>query len=139
MKLDDYTWHCEGDFPSDIPDVAGATHIGMLLTWLALNSLLADDCVAEIRTHISAIANKGVTPGQFGLAAFDGKLDMEDLSPKGKEFLFAYYGNYLGDYAQVFEHIGDSIYHVDDSWEAYGLLEPNLDQRFGDFQMGSCP
>ncbi|RML48695.1 DUF7832 domain-containing protein [Pseudomonas avellanae] len=31
MKYDDASWHYNGNFPSDLPDTAGATHIGMFL------------------------------------------------------------------------------------------------------------
>jgi hypothetical protein len=33
MKYDDATWHSGGDFPKDLPAEAGATHIGMFVSW----------------------------------------------------------------------------------------------------------
>ncbi|WP_265102660.1 hypothetical protein [Acinetobacter sp. 'aerobic (ED)'] len=40
MKYDDASWHYGGDFPADLPQEAGATHIGMFLTWMLLQTLL---------------------------------------------------------------------------------------------------
>jgi hypothetical protein len=39
MKYDDASWHYGGDFPKDLDDMAGATHIGMFVAWCLLNGL----------------------------------------------------------------------------------------------------
>src|SRR5688572_23363485 len=32
-KYDDADWHYGGDFPEDVPEQAGATHMGMFVAW----------------------------------------------------------------------------------------------------------
>ena len=39
MKYDDASWHYGGDFPSELSSDAGATHIGMFVTWALLVDL----------------------------------------------------------------------------------------------------
>ncbi len=34
IKYDGVSCHYEGDFPTDLPNDAGATHIGIFLAWM---------------------------------------------------------------------------------------------------------
>jgi len=43
MKYDDASWHYDGDFPDDLPEEAGATHVGMFLAWA-----ITDDLAGEL-------------------------------------------------------------------------------------------
>ena len=55
MKYDDASWHYSGDFPKDLPNEAGSTHIAMYAAWSALNGLASeyhtDECGAEPLWH----------------------------------------------------------------------------------------
>jgi len=42
MKYDDASWHYGGDFPKDLPNEAGATHIAMFVAWCLLNGLAGE-------------------------------------------------------------------------------------------------
>ena len=42
MKYDDASWHYDGNFPADLPDEAGATHIGMFLCWIIMRRMEGD-------------------------------------------------------------------------------------------------
>ncbi len=42
-KFDDASWHSGGDdFPEDLPEDNGATHIGFILTWLFEKGFLVE-------------------------------------------------------------------------------------------------
>ena len=43
MKYDDASWHSEGDFPDDLPEEAGGTHIGMFFAWALLSGMGGDE------------------------------------------------------------------------------------------------
>lgn len=133
MKFDDYTWHSEGEFPSDLPPENGATHIGMIFAWLAERELIAEECISQIKHQLASIRKQEITPGKFALDAFDGKLLSEDLSSLANKFLLSYYADYFSDYSQSFWDEGDTIYHVQDSWETFKVVAAFLTQRFDEF------
>jgi hypothetical protein len=39
MAIDRADWHYGGDFPAELPDENGGTHIGMYLAWIINNHL----------------------------------------------------------------------------------------------------
>ena len=46
-KYDDASWHYGGDFPDDLPEENGATHIGMFLNWCIDNDLISEFQIEE--------------------------------------------------------------------------------------------
>lgn len=137
MKYDDASWHYGGDFPSDLPDAAGATHTGMYLAWALLSGLSGDIHIVDFPDDIPMLQRREVTPGAFFLSSCDGKFTDEDLSDEGNAFTRDYFdlqkGTYLGDYDEVFGHeMPDSpngLYYVADTWSNFEKLRPVLDLR----------
>ena len=43
MKYDDASWHFGGDYPEDLPDENGATHIGMFLAWCIAHNFFSEE------------------------------------------------------------------------------------------------
>lgn len=128
MKFDDASWHYGGDFPKDLPNEAGATHIGLYLAWCLLNKL------GRGFHDLTDLRNRSVTPGIFFIENCDEKFTSEDLSLEGQVFTKQYYGesdSYINDYDSVLgsESI-ESLYHIQDCWENYDKLEKRLTEAF---------
>jgi len=135
MKYDDASWHYGGDFPQDLPNEAGATHIGMFLAWALLTDLggelHVDDCPGEL----AELKAREVTPGQYFIAACDEKLTDEDLSEEGNAFAQSYYdGEYISDYIGVVAKDMDAVYRAEDTWDNFDLLKPVIDKRFEEWR-----
>jgi hypothetical protein len=136
MKYDDASWHYGGDFPSDLPADAGATHIAMFLAWALLHGLAGELHTDDLPETLQQLRQRAITPTEFFLRACDEKFTDEDLSDEGNAFAEHYYksgdkwGNYLDDYAASLGQEGRSLYHVADTWENYDRLAPVIQKRF---------
>ncbi len=137
MKYDDATWHSGGDFPRDLPDEAGATHIGMFVAWALLSGLAGELHTEDFPEGLEALRTRSITPGAFLLAHCDGKFTDEDLTDTGNAFATAYFNlesaGYLNDYENILGASLPSLYHVSDSWHNFDLLKPTLDKRFSEW------
>lgn len=137
MKYDDASWHYGGDFPDDLPVEAGATHIGMFVTWCLLNGLAGSMWIDDFPRELEALRKRMVTPGQFFLQSCDEKFVDEELNEKGNEFAEAYYqGSYFGDYENTLAANLPSCYHVADGWETFDKFSPVIATRFDQWQKG---
>lgn len=138
MKYDDASWHYGGDFPADLAPEAGATHIGMFVTWALLAGLAGEIHLDEGSDGISRLESRAVTPGQFFLEACDEKFTDEDLSDDGNAFAKAYYdlssGAFLADYEETAGGDLPSLYHVPDTWETFDRLKPVFDRRYREWR-----
>lgn len=122
-----------GDFPADLPDEAGATHIGMFVAWAWLTGLANPDIISDIPETLDALNRRTLTPGRLFLSSCDGKFIDEDLSVEGNAFATDYFnspGKYVDDYTELLANELPSAYHVPDTWDSYDRLKPRLDQRF---------
>jgi hypothetical protein len=137
MKYDDASWHYGGEFPSDLPDEAGATHTGMYVAWALLSGFAGDIHIIDYPEDIQRLQERSVTPGAFFLSACDGKFTNEDLTDEGNAFTCWYFafekGQYLVDYEATFGQSlpeePNSLYYVTDSWDSFDKLRPVLDMR----------
>jgi hypothetical protein len=124
-----------GDFPSDLPDSAGATHIGMFLAWMILNGFASEDLMEDGESHVVALRDRSITGGQFLITVLDEKLTDEDFSDEGNAFAVAYYQGldndspYVDDYVDTFSVSTTSIYSVADTWENYDKLAARTSER----------
>lgn len=138
MKFDDASWHSEGDFPADLPPEAGATHIGIFLTWLIRGQHLSDEVFAEAEDDIFAVQAGTMSGAEFLLTWFDGQLGDAVLSRTGADFAMAYYEGaggevtFLSDYAEAFSAVPeiDTLYKVPDTQESYDLVASVISYRF---------
>jgi hypothetical protein len=131
MKYDDASWHYGGDFPTDLPREAGATHIAMFLAWAVLNGLASDYHKVDSTAELAQLRAREVTPGAWFIRTCDEKFTDEDLSDEGNSFATVYYGDggsYLDDYSHTFPN-GSSLYHVEDSWVSFDALAPVIAGR----------
>jgi hypothetical protein len=123
VKYDDASWHYGGDFPQDLPDEAGATHIALFAAWPALHDLAGNIHTVDCQADLECLRRRELTPRNWFISVCDGKLTDQDLNERGNAFAQAYYGiegelrteagSYLSDYDHVFSD-APSFYHVPD-------------------------
>ena len=134
MKYDDASWHYGGDFPKDLPPEAGATHIGMFVSWCVLNGLGGEIHFEEPAPLLPQLQSRSITPGDYFIKACDEKFTDEDLSAEGNAFAAAYFdlqtGDYLGDYERILAEHTPSVYHVPDNWDSFDRLAPAIHERY---------
>jgi len=130
----EWPWHYGGNFPKDLPDEAGATHIGMFVVWALLSGLAGDIHVRDFPDTIPNLRSHSLTPGKFFLEMCDGKFTDEDLTEEGNAFALAYFdfekGSYLRDYEATLGKNVTTLYHVEDTWTNFDRLKIVLEQRF---------
>ena len=127
MKYDDASWHYGGDFPSELENDAGATHIGMFVACFLLNDLAGEIHSEEFPEALEQLKKHQKTPGQWFIENCDEKFTDEDLSEEGNKFASFYYASenapYLDDYEEAIGTELESLYFAPDSWELYERLE----------------
>ncbi len=150
-KYDDASWHYEGDYPEDLSQKNGATHIGMFLTWCIDNDLISEELLEDTDKETQQVRNRKMTGADFLIKCCDEKLLDEDLNERGNEFAKDYYDNdtafggkyssYIDDYAQTFDKQTEddgfeyeSIYHIKDTFENYNILKPIIDRRYNEWK-----
>jgi hypothetical protein len=131
VKYDDASWHYGGDFPKELPEQNGATHIGMFLAWIIEYDLVSDELRDDAGADIARVKRRKMTGAQFLMAVCDEKLSSLDLSTEGNRFAKAYFmKKYMEDYADLFEAKLASLYELPDTWENYDRLRPVIERRY---------
>jgi len=139
MKYDDASWHYGGDFPSDLPQGAGSTHIAMFLAWAASRGLISALHIEEAPLELAQLAVRSITPVQWFTTICDEKLTAGDLDDRGNLFARAYYANDEGIHAEegsyIIDYIGlfsdfESPYEVPDTWTTFDAIARVIDRRF---------
>jgi len=141
MKYDDASWHYGGDFPQDLPDEAGATHIAMFVAWCVLNGMAGALHLEDFADDAERLRARACTPGTWFMNVCDGKFTDEDVNEEGNAFAASYYAydgsnpsRYVSDYERVLGAGLPSLYHVPDTWTSYDLLAPVIVRRFEAFK-----
>jgi hypothetical protein len=130
MSIDRADWHYGGDYPDDLPDVNGGTHIGMFIAWLILNRHESEDLRDSAQSGIDAVRARTMTGRTFLFEFCDEKFTDDMLSDGIAEFVADYYReDYVADYEEMFED-ADSLYHVEDTWANYERIAPLIDTAF---------
>lgn len=131
MAIDRMDWHYGGDFPEDLPDENGGTHIGMFLAWIINNNLEGDLYKEELAEALEDVRKRKITGREFLIDECDEKFWEEDLSEVGFEFTESYYDSqYHEDFEETLAENLPSVYHVEDTWENYDKIAQVIDKRF---------
>lgn len=139
MKYDDASWHYGADnFPENLPEEAGGTHIGMYVAWAMLSGLGSAEMEEDSPELLERLRVRDITPGAFFMAACDGKFIDDDLNETGQQFTEEYFeeepSEYLEDYGELFGDDVESLYEIADSWANYDRLKLVLDQRLAEWK-----
>jgi hypothetical protein len=133
IVFDKAKWHFEGDFPSDLSTDQAFVHTGMFVGWIIDAELYNEDFADDFENEIRRFKSRKLTgPGVYRSA--DGVFAEDMLSKEGLAFAQAYFdfdkGRYLEDYEKMLVAGLPSMYHVQDSWDNYDRLKPQIDKRF---------
>lgn len=144
-KYDDASWHYEGTYPSDLPNSAASTHIGMFVAWLLLHGHASEEAIEDIEADIARLQDRSTTPGDFLVKVMDEKFDSDDFSDAGNAFAVAYYQGddgasvYFDDVIEIGGYDGEDVYRIANTWETYDALASRIEQRFRDWVMQGRP
>jgi hypothetical protein len=132
MKYDDASWHFEAsDFPRELPQSAGATHIGIYVAWVIFNGLASDDFQNDFANQIQDLKARQITPGDFVWRFMEGKFSDNDLSDDGKSFTDSYYvAGYLKDFGSKIKENLVSEYMAPDTWDTYQRVSADIDHAY---------
>jgi hypothetical protein len=133
-SIDRADWHYGAEnFPADLPEENGATHIGFFVRWAIGRGLLADDeAPAEA---IEAVRAGKLSGRDFLLEHLDGKLWSSMLTEEGQAFAEAHYSDdYLEQVHRVLSKGLESSYHADDSDKNYRKMAVVLDRYWARFK-----
>jgi hypothetical protein len=141
-SIDRMDWHYGGDFPRNLPQENGGTHIGMFLTWIIENDLIGELHRDDSQEAIQKVINRQITGRDFLVEQCDEKLWEDDLNEEGYAFTQHYYRfesldgkkSYIEDYLDTLGDNAESIYEVENSWSNYDMLKPIIDKRYKEWQ-----
>lgn len=135
-SIDRMDWHYGGDFPENLPQENGGTHIGMFLTWIIENDLIGELHREDSQESIQKVINHQMTGRDFLIEQCDEKLWEDDLNEEGLLFTRHYYESdmYIQDYSELLATEVESIYEVENSWDNYQKLKPIIDNRYSEWK-----
>jgi len=137
-KYDDAVWHYGGNFPADLPNVAGATHIGMFVASCILQGMVGEIHEVEFPENLQRLRDREITPGRWIIEACDEKFTQEELNEEGNAFAMDYYyatgALYLADYEQTLCAGLETTYHVPDTWESFDKINPVIRERLAQWR-----
>lgn len=140
MSIDRYDWHSGAkNFPKDLPEESGATHIGMFLAWAWLSGLKPSYYMFDEydEKQYKEFRKRSSTPGKIFLGYCEGKLFYDSFNEEGQAFVRYYYaegGDFFEDYCDTFGAYDENIYYVPDNWSTYDKLKPILDRRLKEWR-----
>lgn len=136
LAYDKVDWHFGGDYPKDLPEENGGTHIGMFLAWAIHRGLEGELLRLEAAVEVEAVRNRQMTGRTFLFEVCDGKFWEDDLNAEGNDFAKTYYEShiYFNDYDQCVGKDLLSLYHVEDSWKNFDCISVVIDKRFAHWQ-----
>lgn len=133
MKYDDASWHYGGNYPTDLPEQAGATHIAMFVAWALHHGFAGEVHHEDFADELEALIARRLTPRAHFLLVCDEKFSDQDLNDEGNAFAQHYYQGdnsiYYQDLDALFSHL-PSIYHMPDTWKTFETIRARIDKRF---------
>jgi hypothetical protein len=140
--FDKAKWHFVGDFPDDLDDYQGYEHTRMFVGWIIDNDLLSVEFAAELKKEIRRFKARKLTGSKI-YELVDGVFVDDMLNPEGLAFTQDYFdfdnGKYLADYEKLICADLTTLYHLQDTWENYDLLKPQIDKRFAAWKKKRTP
>jgi hypothetical protein len=136
MKFNHASWHYEGGFLSDVPEEAGAIHLGRFYSWALVCGLGGELHALDRPEQLEEPQSPSITPVALFTSVCDSKLTDEDLSQEGNTFASECYTLQNGNSLAYSETTSDgkppSIYPIADSCENFDRIKPAFDWRFAE-------
>lgn len=127
--IDRADWHSGADnFPDDVPEENGATHIGMFVRWACVRGFFVDE--ASPPEAIEAVRAGTMSGRDLLLEHCDGMLWPSMLTDECAAFAAAHWSGFIEDYAGLPTRGGDTAYHIEDTAENYEIVAGALDERW---------
>lgn len=124
--IDRADWHYDADnFPDDVPEENGATHIGMFVRWAIGRGFFIDDATPP--EAIEAVRAGTMSGRDLVLEHLDGKLWPSMLTDECAAFAEAHWSDFIDEFASLPTEAGDTVYHVEDTDENYNTVAAALD------------
>lgn len=136
-SIDKADWHSGADdFPDDVPEENGATHIGWFVRWaIGRGFFVANDGTPA--EAIDAVRDGTMSGRDLVLNHLDGKLWPGDLNDEGQAFAEAHYNGYLNDAGRLLIPDLESVYYAEDNDANYRMMAAALDERWSHFKAGA--
>lgn len=133
--FDKAKWHYEGDFPQELNVFQAYVPTGMFVAWVIKNDLSSKRSRKEDALDIELVKRDEMTGAQFFRKNWDGVLTSNELSDEAdafaREYLNIHNDVYTAtDFAEVLAAGLPTIYHVQDTIENYGIIEPVISERY---------
>lgn len=131
-------WYFDSVQKYSLPQEQAYIHGGMFLAWMIEAGLHSEFFAEEMPDSVKEITSRKRTGPKILEEDWDGGLDAEMFDDSGNAFARWYYEGDSPSYNADFEDVlcGElpSNFHVEDTWENYGLLKACIDQRFKEWQ-----
>ena len=69
MAYDRMDWHYGGQFPQDLPNEAGGTHIGMYMAWAFSRGMASDELREDAADELALLPQRRRSPWPSGVHA----------------------------------------------------------------------
>lgn len=103
--------------------------LGVYLAWCANLDLLSDEVKQHFAGEVVRLRMRDLKPVEFLIKVTAGSLRNEHLNEAGLEFTERCYAGYIDDYAAALNIEVSSVYDVEDSWENYDRVAPELTRQ----------
>jgi hypothetical protein len=134
-------YHCDGNYPEDLPDEQAFVHTGIFLGWILDHELYDPAFWQDAAGYIVSFKAREMTGAQVYAYACDGVLLDEMLNAEGNAFAQNYFdferGKYLQDYEELLVSGLPSTYHVEDTWSNYEIIARRISDRYVEWRRRS--
>lgn len=122
------------DLPEDLPIEQAYVHTGMFLGWIIENNLFSIAFEEKSKDDINRFKHRQITGTQIYMN-WGGVFADDMLNDEGNQFAMYYFNTdnrwkYMNDYMDVFVDAGETLYHVQDTWENYFELKEEIDYSY---------
>lgn len=131
-SFDKGKWHWGGDYPEDLPEENGSTHIAMYLGWIVDNDLIAEKFASD--SVVNDFRERKSTLHEL-IGWFDDVLVGDMLTEQGARFTMDYYASdeYLTDYCIALDQDVPTLYHISPTIENFQTVSKVIDERYTDW------
>ncbi len=106
----------------------------MFLGWIIEHHLYSEEFEEESQDEMNQFKLRQMTGTEIYMN-WDGVLADDMLNDEGNQFAMYYFNHdedwkYINDYSNVFIDEGETLYHVQDTWENYFKLKEVIDNSY---------